>query len=53
MIKFKEEKIMMEVINLNEMEMDIDTMRDLQEYGYTCTCPYSFYAAVEYGCTEN
>ena len=34
-------------------EVNLDLLRDLQEYGCTCACPYSLYAAVEYGCIED
>ena len=39
--------------NLLEMEMNIDLIRESQEYGCTCVCPYSFYAAIEYGYIED
>ena len=44
------EMMMME----QELEVvDINLLRDAQEYGCTCACPYEVYAAIEYGYTEN
>lgn len=33
--------------------INLDLIRDAKEYGCGCLCPYSLYAAIEYGYIED